>query len=122
MSELITVERLENELVRLSGLLEDATNELRNKATSAAKLESSYRKAKAIAYLSATGPVAERQAQVDKICDNDRERCYLARAEKDAQTELLRSLRAQLDAWRTIAASHRAEADMAGRAIQRRAG
>jgi hypothetical protein len=121
MSELITVERLENELVRLSGLLEDATTELRAKATSEAKLESSYRKAKAIAYLSATGPVAERQAQVDKICDNDRERYYLARAEKDAQTELLRSLRAQLDAWRTIAASHRAEADMAGRAVQRRA-
>jgi hypothetical protein len=122
MSELVTVETLEAELVRLCGLLEEATGELKDKATDEARLESSYRKAKAVAYLSATGPVAERQAQVDKVCDEDRAKFYHARALKDAQTELLRSLRAQLDAWRTIAASHRAEADLAGRSVQKRNG
>lgn len=119
MSELVTVERLEMELVRLSGLLEDATAEFKERATEEARLESAYRKAKAVAYLSATGPVAERQAQVDKVCNEDQGKFYHARALKDAQTELLRSLRAQLDAWRTIAASHRAETELAGREFRR---
>lgn len=120
MSDLITVERLENELVRLCGLLEDATNDLKDFAIAEAEAENEYRRVKAISYLDVSeGTVNEKNARVDKMCGQERHTSYLAKAKKEAQMELLRSLRAQLDAWRTIAASHRAEVDLAGRSVQR---
>jgi predicted nuclease with TOPRIM domain len=114
MSE-INSEQLLDELVRLSGLLELATEELKTYAHDEARLENEYRKAKANSYLAASGTVNERTAHVDKICSHEREKYYLARASKEATLESVRSLRAQLSAYQSICASFRSEAELAGK-------
>lgn len=110
----ITSELLVTELYRFCGLLEAANDELRAKAIDHAKAEHAYKRAKAIAYLAASGTVNERTAYVDKACDMEREKAYMARAEKDAALELVRSYRQQLSAMQSIAASARSEMELAG--------
>jgi hypothetical protein len=112
-------EDLKIELLRLCEKLENANDDLEIKANLWANAEHTYRKAKATAYLKFktdssgtrhTIPVLE--AIVDEQCEHQRFDAYLARAQKEAALEKVRSLRAQLSALQSVAASVRAELEL----------
>ena len=108
-------EDLESELRRLCLHLETSQGQLRSAGLYYAKKESAYRKAKAVAQLKADGKtVDDRKAQVDRDCGEERLTAYLARAAKEAALENVRSIRAQLSALQSIAASVRSEMELAG--------
>lgn len=94
--------------------LRQANDELYQLSVEWAHAEDKYRKAKSVAYLAASGTVAERNAHVDKVCSEDRLKAHLAESTKEAKKELVRSLQAQLSALQTIAALIRAEMHLAG--------
>lgn len=95
--------------------LRAANDELYKLSVEWAHAEDGYRKAKAVAYLAASGTINERNASVDKVCSSERLKAHLAEAEKEAKKELSRSLQAQLSALQTVAALMRAEMNLAGR-------
>lgn len=85
----------------------------------AALKDSEYRKAKAKAFLVNCGDgtkltVAEKEARVDKACDDERLAAGLAEALRDSQREKVRSLQNELTAWQSLAANLRAEVSLAG--------
>ena len=107
------------ELLRLSDKLETATDELKNNSINLATKENSYTQAKATNFLKyqtdSNGnkrTVAAIEAIVDKECETQRFECYMARAMKEASLELVKSLRAQLSALQSIAASVRSEMEL----------
>lgn len=103
-----------DELKRHSQRLETAQGQLKSAALFFAKKESAYRQAKAIAQLSADGKTVDlRNAQVDIKCKEERQAAYYARAAKEAALENVRSIRAQLSALQSIAASVRSEIELA---------
>jgi len=114
MHDRVMPEDLENELRRLCLHLETAQGQLRSAGLYYAKKESAYRKAKAMAQVKAEGKtVDDRKAQVDIACNEERLTAYLARAAKEASLENVRSIRAQLSALQSIAASVRSEMELA---------
>jgi hypothetical protein len=115
VSEVITSTLIVEELNRLRVLIADAEARFDRAAREHANKENAYRKAKALAYLAAEGTVEKRKAMVDKDCDRERLEAYLARAEKEGAKESLASLKAQLSALQSIAATVRSEAELAGK-------
>lgn len=108
---------LNQHLLRICHDLQIAQQALRDDALEFARAENEYRKNKATAYLvaksanpAATIPMLE--AMIDKECSRERERAFIARANKEASFELVRSLRAQLTAIQTISANLRVEKDL----------
>lgn len=87
--------------------LEAETDSLRTLAVEAAATEVSHKAGYAKALLLADGPMDARKAAAEVEC----EQAYLARriseAHYNAQRELLHSIRAQLDALRSIGADER---------------
>ena len=117
----ILPENLNAELWRLSGLLEEATDQLKSAARTLADTENAYRQAKALNYLTIHQTATDKptvaliQAKVDKACADERQACYFARADKETALERIKSLRAQLSALQSVAASVRSEMEMAGK-------
>jgi hypothetical protein len=110
---------LKNELHRLSAKLEFANDDLEEKANTWANAEHTYRKAKSAAFIrhqsDASGnkmTIPMTQAMVDRDCEDQRFKAYLARAQKEAALEKVRSLRAQLSALQSVTASVRAELEL----------
>jgi hypothetical protein len=119
-TSIITGTELNHRLFTLSDALTVAQQELKDSAIEWAKAENEYRKAKAIAYITIKGApeqhkatVATLEAMVDKSCADERQRAYMARALKEAALENVRSVRAQINALQSIAASVRSEMEMA---------
>jgi hypothetical protein len=113
-AEQVLPDDLTQELRRHSQRLETAQAQLKSAGLYYAKKESSYRKAKAVAQLSADGKTVDlRNAQVDLKCSEERLAAYFARAAKEAALENVRSIRAQLSALQSIAASVRSEMELA---------
>ena len=112
-SDKLLPDDLNGKLKRLCLRLETAQGQLRSAGLFYAKKESAYRKAKAFAYLDSAGTVEARKALVDKACGEERQTAYLARAAKEAALENVRSIRAQLSALQSIAASVRSEMELA---------
>lgn len=111
---------LNDELLRLSQKLSQAQDELKTQAINWASSEHRYKRAKALAYLGAKTAtekktVAEIEAIVDRDCEVEREAAYIARALKESGLENVRSLRAQLSALQSVAASVRSEAELYGK-------
>lgn len=111
-------EDLNRELLRLSGRLEKATTQLRRDSLKFAGAEHAYRRSKAQAYLTAKtsaekATIPQLEALVDKSCEMERAKAYVARAMKESSLELVKSLRAQLSALQSIAATVRSEAELA---------
>lgn len=113
VSEQVMPGDLQGELRRLCLHLETAQSQLRSASLFYAKKESAYRKAKAIAYLSVDGTVEARKAKVDERCGDERQTAYLARAARESALENVKSIRAQLSALQSIAASVRSEMELA---------
>lgn len=111
----MTKDELENKLLATIAELRDASDTLTDLAREWAKADHYYRHGKAVAYLSCTGTVAERQAHVDKACKEEREKAHTAEALREAQREKVRALMAELTAYQTMAGLMRSEMAMEGR-------
>lgn len=111
----MTIPELTQALLSTAADLRTANEELYKLSVEWAHAEDEYRKAKAIAYLAASGTINERNAHVDKVCSSERLKAHLAEAEKEAKKKLVESLQAQLSALQTIAGMLRAEMNLAGR-------
>lgn len=114
-------EELNAELWNLMSRLNLANDQLTNYSIEWAITEDAYRAAKATAILKykadekhARATVQMLDALVDTDCISQRQAAYLARANKEAALELVRSLRAQLSALQSIAAGMRSEMELAG--------
>jgi len=99
---------IEQEILRLTDLLESETEAFEELAEDSAKKEAIYKSNWAKEYLSATGSIKERESWADyKLADH----CYehkIAEALVKAKREKLSSLRTSIDALRTLSANVRA--------------
>jgi predicted negative regulator of RcsB-dependent stress response len=107
------LETLAAEAHRLSGLLDRGVQALREAAVAYAEAEHAYRRAKAEAYLTTAGTVAEREAQTYGVVGSLRRDRDLADASRLSALEAVRSRRTQLSALQSLLAAHRSEADFA---------
>ena len=96
------------EAQRLSGLLDKGIAALRDASVRHAQADHAYRKARAIAYLSAQGTVAERDAHADVETAEGRLDRDLAAGEAEAAREAVRARRTQLSAVQSLLNAHRA--------------
>ena len=109
MKTLTTLD-VETEIERLSAQLEDATTEFANISDEAAEAELNYKLARAKHYLTADGPnQTHRDAAALLRSEDEYRRHQIAEGRLRAQSELLRTLRARLDALRTLAANVRSQ-------------
>lgn len=92
--------------------LKDACNELKTLSLNFATAEENAHRAKAKAFAQAEGKNKEsREANADKAWEEPRKTMLEAKAEKEAQLELVRSLRQILSALQTYVNTQKAEAD-----------
>jgi len=110
---MVDLQRITDELLRLSGLLDDALGYLRKVTQQWAAAEDAYRVAHARAYLASEGTAGERKATADLATSDERRAAHLAEGMRSAAVEAVRSRRAQLSAWQTIGNAVRAEIELA---------
>jgi hypothetical protein len=117
---------LVGELIRLTHLLGDVTDEYMEAAFEFGEADSGYRKQKAISYTTITTDekskpkkeqrtVAAISALVDIECETERLTHRLARARKEALKEKIESTRAQINALQSVSNALREEIRLAGR-------
>lgn len=111
----MTKHELEEKLLATIAELRDASDTLTDYARQWAVADHYYRHAKAVAYLAATGTVAERQAHVDRVCKVEREKAYTAEALREAAREKVRALQTEISAYMTLAGLMRSEMSLEGR-------
>lgn len=100
---------VESEIMRLMGMLEEETEAFETLATEAAKKEALMKSNWAKEYLSAKGSVKEREAWADYKLSEEVYSYKIAEALVKAKREKLLSLRASIDALRTLNANVRAQ-------------
>ena len=100
---------VENELLRLIGMLEDETEAFEVLAIDNAKKEALHKSNWAKEYLSAKGSIKEREACSDYKMDEMIFDHNIAEALLKAKREKLLSLRTSIDALRTLNANIRAQ-------------
>ena len=100
---------VENELLRLIGMLEDETESFEVLAIDNAKKEALHKSNWAKEYLSAKGSIKEREAWSDYKMDEMMFDHKIAEALLKAKREKLLSLRTSIDALRTLNANIRAQ-------------
>lgn len=108
MAEPIPQVEIENEIMRLSGLAEDVTHKLAERAREAAAADVAYKIAHAQALLRAEGPQYVRDATATVDTADQYQARRIAEARLLAAQEAGRNYRAQLDSLRSINANHRA--------------
>lgn len=98
---------------RLTRLLDDALNYVSRQVKEAAQAENDYRHAKARAWVEApAGTVPEREAWVNGVTADARQRRDLADGMRRAGMEAVHSRRVQISLLQSIANAYRAEAEM----------
>lgn len=108
------IDDMAEEMARLSRLLDQGLQALRDQAREVAESEQAYRRLKAEAWLQAPeGTVSERSAWVDGKTADARFARDLAEGMRTAALEAVRSRRTQVSALQSLLAAHRAEADFA---------
>lgn len=112
LDEIYNFTDLDRELHRLCNELFTAVDALRQAGRAWAEKVNQYRRAKAVAYLTSEGTVQARQAIVDRACDTERLQAHIAEAEREACLEHVRSIRAALSAYQTLARTNQAEMEM----------
>lgn len=101
------------EMVRLSGKIDEAVDALKVEVRRYARAERDYRKAKREAWLRAPeGVVPQREAWVNAEVADQRYSRDLADGMKQTALEAVRSHRAQLSAWQTDVNGYREEMGM----------
>lgn len=77
--------------------------------------ERAYRKARALAYAHASGKtVAHREAEVQRMADEEWYAAEMADARRNGAKEALRAAEAILSGYQSVASAHRAEANLSG--------
>ena len=105
-----------DEVRRLSQLLENGLDSVRQYADEAEGSERDYRKAVAEAWVrSPEGTVAEREAWVNGQCADLRFERDLAENMRRAAIESVRSRQTQISVWQTLINAHREEASFGSR-------
>lgn len=100
---------IENELLRLTDMLEEETEVFEDLAQDAAKREAQHKANWAKEYLSAKGSIKEREAWADYKMADIAYDYKIAEALVKAKRERLSSLRTSIDAMRTLNANVRAQ-------------
>lgn len=100
---------IEQELIRLMDMLEKETEQFESLAMDMAKKEALYKANWAREYLSAKGSIKEREAWADYKLDQDSFDFKCAEALVKAKREKLLSVRASMDAIRTLNANVRTQ-------------
>lgn len=107
---LLSQGQIESEILRLSDALEEQTNELARRLEAAAEAEVAWKQAEAIALLrSAMRSEHQRKAEALTINAEQHRAFRISDARSSATTEICRTLRAQLDSLRTLAANVRSQ-------------
>lgn len=108
------LDNLGEEMARLSRLIDQGLQALRDQAAELAEAENEYRLAKATAWISApAGTVPEREAWVNGQTAGMRRRRDLAEGLRQAALEAVRSRRTQVSALQTLLNAHQEEAKFA---------
>jgi len=100
---------IEQEIIRLTSMLEDETETFESLAVDAAEKEADYKASWAKEYLSAKGSIREREAWADYKLEIQIHSHKIAEALVKSKRERLSSLRTSIDALRTLAANVRAQ-------------
>lgn len=100
---------IEDEILRLSDLLEEETENFEKFALDCAVKESNYKSSWAKEYLGAKGAVKEREAWADYKLEEIAMQFKISEALVKSKREKLNSLRTNLDALRTLSANVRAQ-------------
>lgn len=108
MTDPIPQVHIEAEIIRLSGLAEQVTHKLAERARAAAEADVTYKVAHGKALLLADGPQYVRDAEATVKTEAEYREKRAAEALLLAAQEAGRNYRAQLDALRSINANHRA--------------
>jgi uncharacterized NAD(P)/FAD-binding protein YdhS len=99
-------------IITMSTALTKAIGELREASIDWAKKDNEMRKAKAKAFLQATGKnKEEREAKADAYWEKERLAANIAEGEKNTAAEHVRSLRAQMSAYQSLVYANRAESE-----------
>jgi hypothetical protein len=116
----MNIQSYEDELQRISKLIDEGINSLLRASRETADAEHDYRKAKAIAWMEApSGTVPVREAWVDSQTAEKRRTLDYAEGSRVAALEAIRSRRQQLSAVQSLLAAHKAEAEFARTGPQR---
>lgn len=99
---------VDQEILRLSSLLDERIGEYSSLALGAAEAEADYRIAYAKAYLATEGTVQFREQTAVAQCRNELTQRLISAGVRDSCQESMRSIRAQLSALQTLAANERA--------------
>lgn len=120
----MTLDEIERGMKRLSQLIHEQLDALREQSIELAAAEADYRKAKAVAWVSCPSDpdgtkagerdwtAARKEAWVDADTADLRYARDLADASRDAAREAVRSHRQQLSSLQSLLAAHRAEAEL----------
>ena len=100
---------IEEELMRLSALLEEATDDYAILAEDEAKKAARHKSAWATAYIREEGAVKYRESMADYKTEDSLYDMKIAEALTKAKREKMLSLRSSMDALRTLAANVRAQ-------------
>jgi tRNA A22 N-methylase len=98
---------IEEEIIRMTSMLEDETENFEVLAVDAANKEALYKSSWAKEYLSAKGSIKEREAWADYKLEKEIFDWKASEALVRAKRERLNSLRTSIDALRTLAANVR---------------
>lgn len=116
----MTPAELETEMLRLSHLIDKGVTAINAAAREYAEREAEYRKAKAVAWVTVKAEAAGKpekalakdlEVQVDAATADLRRARDIAEGARQSALEAIRSRRAQLSAFQTLANGYRAEAD-----------
>lgn len=100
---------IEEEIMRLTDLLEQETESFEQLALDAAVKESNYKASWSKEYLGAKGSIKEREAWADYKLEDMAMQYKISEALVKSKREKLNSLRTNIDALRTLAANVRAQ-------------
>lgn len=90
-----------------------ANEDLKSAGKNWAVKENDYRRAKAVAFLNLReGTIPEKHARVDQVCEQERLAAHIAEAEREACIERVKSLRAAVSAYQTLARANEVEAQL----------
>lgn len=104
---------LNRELDQIAREMHTAQTDLEKYSEEWAHAENSYRRKKAISYLTSEGTVDNRKAIVDRDCEKERLAAHLAEGLMKAALENVRNRRSHLSAIQTKSANVKAEMDEA---------
>ena len=104
---MLTQADVERELERLVGAADTVAHDIADRAEAAARAEHGYKIASARALLASDGPVAVKEAKALLVCEDEHLARKIADARLLAAQETARTIRAQLDALRSVNATVR---------------